>query len=297
MPEAVFDKLGRRWVMLAPERAKRGTTDQVAPDPDPAPCDFCAGREANTPEATYTADGPDGWIVRAFPNLYPGTPFHEVIVHGPAHDVDLRTLERSHRLELMRAYRDRTGAAGTTSVVPAFNRGHAAGASRSHEHSQIFGLDLVPPVLQRECEAFSEDPCVLCSMVTSENTVSVHGGFAVIVNPAPQLRREMIIVGPHRDRFTDSTDADLDHFGACMADALTRVQRLIGQRAASNMVIHTPPDDCPHFHWHAHLYPRTAVFGALEVGAEMPLVSADPPRDAEDLRGALPWPRAMRGTI
>ena len=66
-------------------------------------CPFCSGHEADTPpeldavRADGTAKDTPGWSVRAFDNLYPATPRHEVIAEGPAHaehpsDLDAATL-------------------------------------------------------------------------------------------------------------------------------------------------------------------------------------------------------------
>lgn len=286
-PEACFDPLGRRWVILAPERANRGAPDPVAPPDDPAPCDFCAGREARTPPETYRAeDGAGGWVVRAFPNLYPGTPFHEVIVHGPDHDTEFESLHANHRLQILLAYRDRIAASGCVSAIAAFNRGREAGASRSHEHSQVFGVDFVPPVLDREAAAFASDPCVLCGLVDDAHRVAVHGRVVLLAHPVPLAPREMLIVPPCRQRLDTASEDILTEAGAAIADALARLRSVYGSPVPCNLIVHTAPVGAQRFHWHAHVIPRTFTPGALELGAELPLVAADPPADAQALREA-----------
>ncbi|HVL81217.1 MAG TPA: hypothetical protein VM840_06470 [Actinomycetota bacterium] len=286
-PEARFDPLGRRWVMLAPDRANRGAPDPVAPDEEAGPCDFCAGREDRTPPQTYAVTDEEGrWVVRAFPNLYPGTPFHEVVVHGPDHDTDIERLPPEHRLQILLAYRDRIAASGRSCTIAAFNRGREAGASRSHEHSQVFGVDVVPPVLQRETEAFRDDPCVLCGLVDDVHHVSTHGEVRLAVHPAPIAPREILVVPPCAQRLEEASTDVLRDAGNAIADALRRLRVLYGSRVPLNLVLHTAPDGAEGFHWHAHLIPRMFVPGALELGAELPLVAADPAADAAALRDA-----------
>ncbi|HVE90839.1 MAG TPA: hypothetical protein VNE62_00855, partial [Actinomycetota bacterium] len=261
--------------------------------PDPAPCDFCEGREDRTPPETYGfrpgggEPGTSGWWVRSFSNKFPGAPFHEVVVHSPRHDARFEDLTSEHRLQILRAYRERMSASGRRAFVAAFNRGREAGASRSHEHSQLFGLDVVPPTLEREAEAFASDECVLCSLVTDEQLVARHGEVSVVAHPAPLLAREMLIVPGCAPRFDRATDGTLEQVGDAVADAILRLRRVLRSHAPCNLVVHVPPAGASSFHWHAHLYPRTSIPGALEVGADLPLVGVDPAESARELRDAV----------
>lgn len=292
MPHPRFDPLGRRWVLLAPERARRGLPDRPPDQPDPAPCDFCAGREDHTPPETAAVRDPDtaadapGWLVRVVPNLYPATDVHEVVVHTPDHGIRYEELPPEHRSAIWRTYRGRVGAADVTCPVLAFNRGTAAGASRSHEHAQLFGLGLVPPTVAREAEAFAADePCVLCRLRDDEGLrVARHGPVDALVHPVPLVAHELLIVPPCDPHLAEASDGELGGVAEAVADALRRTRELLGDGVPTNLVVHTSPRGTEAFHWHAHLLPRTATWGALELGAELPIVAADPPRTAEALR-------------
>src|SRR5207245_4305683 len=129
-------------------------------------CDFCGGNERNTPPETYAVrdEGPPdspGWRVRVVPNLYPATPFHEVVIHTPDHYTHFEEQDLSHRMDIVRTYRSRIRAAPTRSVLAVWNRGHAAGASRTHGHGQLFGIDELPTV-EREVVSLGSSDCVLC---------------------------------------------------------------------------------------------------------------------------------------
>jgi UDPglucose--hexose-1-phosphate uridylyltransferase len=283
VPELLFDPLGRRHVLLAPERARRGAPKVESFRPDPEPCDFCGGQEQRTPPETYSIrhDGsaPDapGWSVRSVPNLYPATQVHEVVVHTPHHHVRYETQSRSDQLDVIQAYRDRLRVTDTPSVVVVWNRGRASGASRSHAHGQIFGLETVPPTLERETEALAEGPCVLCQMATEESLqIDERDGFRVIAHRVPFVANEVLIVPPHGARMSDLDDDALGIASDAFASAVRRLSATLGDGVPFNLVIHTAPRGVDHFHWHAHLMPRTATWGGLEMGAELPIVASDP---------------------
>ena len=78
MPELRKDPMMRRWVVKAPDRAKRPMQSVAAPliagtDFDP----FAEGNEASTPPEILAYRSPDsvangpGWRVRVVPNKYP----------------------------------------------------------------------------------------------------------------------------------------------------------------------------------------------------------------------------------
>lgn len=293
MPELRFDPLGRRQVLLAPERARRGAPVIKATKPDPAPCDFCGGREDRTPPESFSVrhDGsaPDtrGWSVRVVPNLYPATPFHEVVVHTPHHVLRYEEQDHQSQVDVVTAYRHRIAAADTAAVVAVWNRGFVSGASRSHAHGQIFGLDAVPPTLVRECESFAEDGCVVCDFVKNDELVITHlGDYAVIAHPVPFVADELLVVGPHHARFDTLSDEELATTAEALASAVRRATALPGDALPFNLVIHTAPSGVDDFHWHAHLMPRLAVWGGLEMGAELPIVASDPHATALAMRPA-----------
>lgn len=291
MAEPRWDPLGRRWILLAPERATRpGAAARREHDsPEPAPCDFCEGREERTPPETYairnagsSTDGP-GWRVRAFANLYPATPFHEVVVHSPGHDDRLEDLPRAHVLDVMRVIGARLDAAAraTECALAVLNRGRAAGASRSHDHSQVVGLPMIGPAVEREAEAFATRPCVLCDLAADAPLVASYLSVRVVAHPAPLVAHELLIV-PSCASSMPAGGEELVAFAAAVGDALGQVRRSIGP--AFNAVIHIAPTGAAAFHWHCHVFPRTGVWAGVELGAELPVVAADPAQSATVLR-------------
>ncbi len=297
MPELRFDPLGRRSVLLAPERAARGAPALEKYRPDAEPCDFCGGQEQRTPPETFSIrasmdgrgsapDGP-GWSVRVVPNLYPAAPFHEVVFHTPHHLTRYEEQDLDERTDVVTAYRERVRAAPTPAVVAVWNRGRAAGASRTHAHGQIFGLGAIPPSLERESESFADGPCIACAMRDDDELlITETGDFRVVAHPVPFVAGELLVIGRCTPRLTDLADDELPTVAEALASAVRRSVSHFGDSLPFNLVMHTAPAGTAAFHWHAHLMPRIAIWGGLEMGAELPIVAADPHETARALRPA-----------
>ena len=291
--EPKFDPLGRRWVIVAPERAKRGVEAPPSDEPDAYPCDFCEGREANTPPESYAirkhGTDPDtpGWRVRVVPNLYPASPFHEVVVHSPDHYAGFERFSHGMRRAVLLAYRERVRACALPCVVVIVNRGRVAGASRTHDHAQIYGLESVPPTLARETKSFNDPECVLCAFVTDADLhVASVDNTVVVAHPVPTMAHEVLVVPPHSPSLAEVESGDLGATSDAFGEAVSRLQRTLGETVPFNLVIHTSPTGVAAFHWHAHVYPRLATWGGLEIGTDLPIVAADPHETARSMRSA-----------
>jgi UDPglucose--hexose-1-phosphate uridylyltransferase len=285
-----FDPLGRRWVLVAPERAKRGVQISPPDDPDPFPCDFCEGQEGKTPPESYairehgTAPDTPGWRVRVVPNLYPATPFHEVVVHSVDHYEGFERFSHGMRRAVLLTYRERLKACPLPAPVIIVNRGRAAGASRTHDHAQIYGLERVPPTLAREVATFAEESCVLCEFaVRDELRVAATESTTVVAHPVPLWAHELVVIPPHSPSLAALESGDLGAIADALGEAVLRLQRGVGESVPFNLVVHTAPSGVEKFHWHAHIYPRSATWGGLEIGAELPIVAADPQETARSL--------------
>lgn len=177
------DVLSGRWVVLAPERAKRplglsNVKPHVRVNVERAVCPFCPGMEHDTPPDVYTAPGPAGtpWQVRVFANKFPavrpiapdshgltqrirlnvlpGFGVHEVVVEGRAHETDPTALPDDIYRQVLIAYRERIRTLGTDprlDYAAVFkNVGAEAGASMAHLHSQVIATPFVPNDIREE---------------------------------------------------------------------------------------------------------------------------------------------------
>jgi UDPglucose--hexose-1-phosphate uridylyltransferase len=202
MPELRKDPIVDRWVIVAPERARRPIQLAAEPRLEPTgPCPFCEGNERETPHeilalrAESTCADQPGWRVRVVPNKFPalamqtsaasgsggqfderrdGLGIHEVIVESPRH---LRTLTELSALELRDVfwvYRQRLAALADDQrlahAVIFKNMGAAAGATVEHVHSQLIATPLVPPAVAERLAGSQRfwrecGRCVFCQLI------------------------------------------------------------------------------------------------------------------------------------
>jgi UDPglucose--hexose-1-phosphate uridylyltransferase len=200
------DPLDQRWIIVAPERARRprGALGLLPRDVEPVdPCPFCPGHESLTPpeilairEPGSHANGP-GWKVRVFANQFPsltvegpanqraegpydtmrGVGAHEVVVESPEHERDLADLDVAQVRDVLLCYRDRLvdlyRDARLKYVLIFKNYGAAAGATLDHAHSQIIATPVNPIRISRKLEAFREhfkkkERCLFCDLLHYE---------------------------------------------------------------------------------------------------------------------------------
>lgn len=181
MPELRKDPIVGRWVVIAPERAKRpedySREFRVEVDGfDP----FLEGNEQATPpevlayrQAGSEPNGP-GWRVRVVPNKFPalqvegalqsrghgmydlmsGIGAHEVVIECPHRETNMSRLSVENIREVFAAYRDRLAdLKRDRRLVHAIvfkNSGAPAGATLAHSHSQLIVTPVVPISVQEE---------------------------------------------------------------------------------------------------------------------------------------------------
>lgn len=205
MSEIRLNRLTGEWVIIAPERAKRGTNfiGPAAPADIPAysaTCPFCPGNEAMSSDESYRVDDADGrWLLRSVGNKFSvlsasgdvtptdtcrqasetvnGVGLHEVIVDSPHHHLSPGLFTVEHVQRILEAYRQRLHAfyvdPRVCHVIIFKNHGADAGASQQHPHSQIVGIPIVPGQvadrLERARRFFAETgQCLACAIIAQE---------------------------------------------------------------------------------------------------------------------------------
>ena len=181
MPELRKDPIVQRWVVMAPDRAKRPT--DVKDDPKSVEGEFdpfAEGNEAATPPEIMAyrnygsqPNGP-GWRVRVVPNKFPalqiegnlekrgdgiydmmnGIGAHEVIIECPHGETNMSRLSVDNIREVLWVYHDRlVDLKRDRRLVHALvfkNKGALAGASLQHSHSQLMATSVVPITIYEE---------------------------------------------------------------------------------------------------------------------------------------------------
>lgn len=203
MPELRRGPIADRWVIVAPERAKRPsdflTSDEQPNGLTPDNCPFCVGNEYKTPPEIYRASNKDGsWQVRVVPNKFPamhdypelgrtsvdgfyermnGVGTHEVIIESPEHEKgipdlpleDVKTLIDTYTVRLRELRKDDR----YRYILLFENHGKRAGASLSHPHSQIIATPIVPQLVRSELQAAhayyeEKERCLFCDVMVME---------------------------------------------------------------------------------------------------------------------------------
>jgi UDPglucose--hexose-1-phosphate uridylyltransferase len=247
-------------LLLAPVRADRPNTF----DDRETVCPFCPGHENETPPEIARVGEP--WRLRVFPNKYPATDHHEVIVESPRHEGDFHALDDAVRLYAAR-YHELITRDGVRCVSLFKNHGPLAGASIEHVHSQIIGTGFVPPRVAREIEAFERAPaCPLCAMpgvIIDENESFVwlapHG--------SAMPYQQWIVPRAHANEMNDVDG--LATFLERSASATTHI-------APSFNWIFMNFAGAPRAHWYVELFPRLAMIAGFEIGSGSAINIIDP---------------------
>lgn len=330
MSERRRDRTTGTWVIIAPGRGRR-PQDWVAeegatrPDRYETDCPFCPGNEAMLPGIIEEMARPDppGWQVRVVPNRYPIVSddprsrsrdsadrfrmnlagWHEVIIESPWHDSDFHLLADDEIWAVVTSYHRRYAAmamrSGLKNIVLFRNRGARAGASLRHPHSQIVGLDVIPPKGAAAAKWASAryreiGRCVTCDEIAIEmragaRLVEETEWFVSLVPFAATAAFEHWLIPKRHDA----------SFGNCHADELADLARLLGRslrrldRAIGavpyNLMIESPRmgrEALPHLHWRLRIVPGLTIPAGFELSTGLPINPSLPEDDAEALRRA-----------
>jgi UDPglucose--hexose-1-phosphate uridylyltransferase len=269
-------------LILAPERAGRPNDFDDAP----SICPFCPGNEHETPPEVARVGEP--WRLRVFPNKYPATAHHEVIVESPHHGAAFHDLAPSDAEAAVRLYADRyrvmRDADGVRGVSLFKNHGRQAGASLAHLHSQILATPFVPLRVSREMDGFARaDACPLCAIpgvVIAEDDSFVW--LAPHASAMPYL--SWLVPRVHAPELVPLTDA------AALARLLARASRAAARlRGAFNwMFLNFPMTSgaaAPKAHWYVEVVPRVTALAGFELGSGSAINVVSPEEAARYLQG------------
>lgn len=204
MPQLRKDPIVGRWVIIAPDRAKRPI--ELKDDrggPSHSFCPFCTGNEDATPpeilayRETHSEANQPGWRTRVVPNKFPalqiegdlskrgdgiydlmnGIGAHEVIIECADHETNMSRLPVEMLREVLWVYRDRlVDLKRDPRLVHGLifkNKGALAGASLEHSHSQLIVTSVVPISVWEEMTGSLEfynyrGRCIYCDMIQQE---------------------------------------------------------------------------------------------------------------------------------
>lgn len=261
-------------VILAPDREERPNVYEGAP------CPFCPGAEHETPPE-IARDG-DPWRVRVFPNKFPATDQHEVIVESARHDDTFDGLAPDHAARAVEILFERylTLRRAAPYVCLFKNHGRMAGASIPHAHSQIVGTPFIPLRPAREGDAFAKR-CRLCAMETHPLIAESARYLWIAPLGATMPHQQWIVPKAH------GNEMDEPHELASLLQDASRA--MLSVAGAFNWAFVNFPHQ-ERGHWYVELFPRLAMVAGFELGTGTFINTIDPADSARALAAAASRP-------
>jgi UDPglucose--hexose-1-phosphate uridylyltransferase len=293
MSEIRQNRLTGEWVIIAPERAKRGGNlaqprERVEIPSWVATCPFCPGNEAGNDEC-YRVVGDDGqWTLRSVVNKFSvlstagelsgqshgvgesvsGVGLHEVLVECREHHLTMALLPVAHVQRILEAYLHRFRAFYADSrvrhVIVFKNHGADAGASQQHPHSQIVGIPIVPGQvlerIERSRRIFAETgQCVACALIAEERDhqcriIAENAHFIAFI-PFAALSPYHLWIFPktHAACFSALPAEALPALAALLRTVLAKVYGLLDNPAFNLIVRSLAPEECEAPHFHWYI--------------------------------------------
>lgn len=323
------DPLTTTAVFLAPARGARpiefadagglGNTDeqQVA-------CPFCHGHEGLAPPSVLSLPEDGDWQARIVPNRYPivgdsrtaaargkttpppppGQPqprpavgVHDVLIESPEHDTHVEAIAPPTWAIAWQAAHQRLAALADMPplrwAMLFKNSGPKAGASLAHVHSQIVGLDFVPPAIQHKHARLREDGSLHANVLEaalSDGRVWAEDEDLVAFVPTAARQPFEICIMPR------SPEPHFHLARAASVAAIARLTQRYAQRLADltgggnyNWWLHQAPfddhDATTGWHWHLEIMPRLTQLAGFELGTGCHITTMPPNEAAKLLRG------------
>lgn len=324
MPKLRQNIVTGKWVVIAPERAKRPEDFVMAAAPKrhvDDKCPFCL----TNPESSYKLSIKDAETdhVYVIPNKYPAfvkdeeiiaessdlyfstkaVGGHEVIV---LKDHQTEIYEGGWELldELFGVYQNRYKHYQEDPTIeyamPIHNLGPEAAASIEHPHSQFFASSIIPNQVEDEmkgAKSFLADKkeCVFCAMIKEEQKqkvriVAENEDFIGFTFFAARFPFEMwILPKKHQSFFENISDGERQNMAKAVYEMVSDLNKTL-RFPPFNWWIHNGPTKKDHvddyFHWHMEIAPRVSKFGGYEMGSGIVIDVVSPELAAEFLKKA-----------
>ncbi len=289
------DYLHDRYVLIAPRRGKRHHPTTEIHQHTGVRCVFCpSGLGKGEILKTY---GAKKWRIAAVKNIFPAvTPQNtkaygrqEVIIETPDHNVELQELSDAQVAQLFAVYADRMRTMkrdGNIQYIIVFkNFGGASGATLSHAHSQMIGMEFVPPHLKDKTEREHRyqaqyGRCPYCDIIKEEmrGPRRIYADKHVVAfAPWASFHSYEAVIMPRRhvDNVNEMNSAERRATAVVLKKILTAVLKL---NVPYNYYFHERVRDSDQ-HMYTKITPRGALWAAVEIGTGV-VINPVPPEDA-----------------
>ncbi len=281
-----IDPISKREVIISEIRAKRPDEFNEKEHTKKDICVFCPGNEDKTPAELYRV-GNKVWRIRVFPNKFPITECHEVIVLCRDHK-DPLTFSSKKWEEVFQTYKERFSAnkCNNKYILIFHNNGAKAGASISHPHSQLVGFDFIPDIIKKESESCKEKLC--CEMIKKESRskkkIYSNKEFIAFTNYASRFPYEVHIYPKKHIKSIDEVK-DMGLLAEVMEKVMKAYKRLF-KSLDFNFVLHNAPKEMD-YHFHIEIYPRIKSDAGVEYGTDVGVNIVKPETAANYLKEAI----------
>ena len=275
--EFLENPLSKKWVILAPKRAKR-PNEIKGMEPY---CPFCPGRE-NEHEEVYRVGGEPGdsnWKIRVVINKFPFAPIHEVIIHSQDHHKGFDELPLEQNRLNLEVYRQRYQTHQEKGQVYIFyNHGPMSGESLPHPHTQ---LAVVPMEVKLDIPILKDS--------VEDNAPIVTEYFSIFSPSTCQWPDEVWVRPLQRGRvFGQTTDEELTDLAKLLYRLIQIMDLRHGSEFPFNFYIYPGGD------WYLRLIPRIKILGGFETGTGVFVNTQNPKETNEFLKSHFENPDAFK---
>lgn len=295
-----LDALERSMAIYAPGRAHRPGAFQIpkmGSIPQPEPCPFCPGRENETPPewTAFRDDSRGSWKARIIPNRFPAVPPFNGEVPGPdsgqlhgVHDVVIESDQHepleiftplNHAVPLWEMILSRLHTLHQDSRIRHLvwfrNQGSPAGASLIHPHSQILGINHLPPGIAARNRAarafFRENQTSWISHLRKDATrrrelvVLNQEGLTALCPPASRTCYEMVVIPSDPENHRIPMRSEARPLARVLGLLVNALQKTASPQIPFNMALQLgTPRTGAWFTWHLEILPRMSQLAGWE---------------------------------
>jgi len=144
-------------------------------------------------------------------------------------------------------------------VMPFENRGEECGVTLHHPHGQIYCYPFIPPVIEKEIDAFKKENFILSIMKNLEEKYYVFQDENIIaaVPPFARYAYEIWII-PKKQRAGpwDFNNSEIQSFANSLQKVVKCYDSFLGKKCPYIMGLHAAPNlEDKTFHFHIEFYP------------------------------------------
>ena len=222
-----------------------------------------------------------------------------MIIESPRHIVSSTDLTDTELADVLSIYRDRLLAIKADKRIRYGlifkNVGPAAGASIEHTHSQLVGMEHVPPAVAEELSASlsfyqQNNRCIFCDLLERE----IATASRIVVNAAEFMAfcpfaarfpfETWLLPKRHQSHFEQLSQPEIAELAISLRRCIEKIERASG-RSQYNYLIHSAPFDTgpqSHYHWHIEIFPRMTTTAGFE-WATGSYINPVPPEEAAEM--------------